>query len=412
MSKIIKSDQYVEALPCRLEPVDVDAFFINENEEAQSDLPEEQEGAPEEMENSGQETGENKQTVLGTDAGELDLSNLVQVARKIGSIIDGEQDQEIIDVSERSNSDSGSEPAEKGVTGVKVQPQINLDYAKKEAESIFSGAKEKAARFTEDAQNQAEKIFNQAKQEADTFSYSARQKAGEITKQASRDADLIVNTAKEQAEKALEKARRQGESVVAESEQKAKETVEKAGQEAAVILETARQEAVGIKEQAKQEGYQTGYQEGQAGAKKELEQQLTQVMLIAAAVEEVRAERILSSEPELLKLAVAIAEQIIGEELKVEPSQQLSIVRSALTRVPTINTVTLRINPEDRLTVAENLPILQKAFNEPKPVHLVEDPSIIAGSCFVETDQGNIDPRIKSQLEQIMIHLLKVGQLK
>ena len=43
MSKLIKSQQCREALPCRLEPVDVDSFFIDEpdpsSEEERNDAP-------------------------------------------------------------------------------------------------------------------------------------------------------------------------------------------------------------------------------------------------------------------------------------------------------------------------------------------------------------------------------------
>jgi flagellar assembly protein FliH len=78
----------------------------------------------------------------------------------------------------------------------------------------------------------------------------------------------------------------------------------------------------------------------------------------------------------------------------------------------TANKITLRIHSDDLPVIRENLVLLQSAFNEPKPIEIKEDCGISKGSCFIETDHGNLDARIKSQLERIMTELLKVGQIE
>ena len=40
------------------------------------------------------------------------------------------------------------------------------------------------------------------------------------------------------------------------------------------------------------------------------------------------------------------------------------------------------------------------------------DPGIGTGGCFIETELGNIDARLKTQLQLVLVELLKVGRLQ
>ena len=76
----------------------------------------------------------------------------------------------------------------------------------------------------------------------------------------------------------------------------------------------------------------------------------------------------------------------------------------ALTQVVSSNKIIVRINPEDiKLLEAENDSIGgQPAFSK---IRFESDTSIEKGGCFVETELGNIDARISSQLNEIIKQL-------
>jgi flagellar assembly protein FliH len=177
------------------------------------------------------------------------------------------------------------------------------------------------------------------------------------------------------------------------------------------LLKAATEESVHLKNQARQEGLETGRKEGAAQIQKELEQNLATAIALVNQAEEERLKRIGSSEQELLKLAVEIAEKIVGAELQLNPGAMLEITREALTRVATANNIIIRVNSEDYKRFMERSTTLQKAFTEPKMIRVEEDPGITPGNCFIETEHGNIDPRIKSQLEVIWAELLKAGAI-
>jgi flagellar assembly protein FliH len=314
---------------------------------------------------------------------------------------------------------------------------INLDHLAEVAaniESLFSGAKEQAGAIADEAQLHAGSIIDgaskragealeQAKQRANEITFGAEHKAGSIMGQASQQSDTIISLAKDQANLIIEGAQQKAEKSIEKTKHQAGVIVENANKEAARIIEDTQKQIVTllaeaneqsktIKEQAHQDGLAAGRSDAITVVRKELSDNLTQALTLINEIETERMQRLTSSEPELIKLAVSIAEKIIGEEIELDPVRQLRIIGEALARVTTANMLTIRIHSDDLQVVQDNLALLQSSFSEPKPIKVEEDCNITKGSCFIETDQGNLDARIKSQLDRIMAELLKVGRIE
>lgn len=470
MSKLYKSDECIEeAHPCRLEPIDVDAFFINHEfaENEASPTSDENFTNPEPMKSG---AGEYNQT---ENEQPFDISRISDFAEKLKAYIEGEQEQagaaEV--VKERVNpSQDGS--ADDSIADFREV----MEKAKREAEKIFCGAKSEADELTQSAKSQAEKLTQKAKFQAEELAQSARsqaellthsaknqaeeltqsaklqadsilegakskfqeltdgakqqansilegaqRQAGDITTSAGRQAEQLINEAKQQAEFITESANRKAAELLEKTQQQSDMTIKAAEEKAAELFETTKQQteemliiakkqAEEVKTQAKQEGFESGHAEGIVKAKQEYEEKLADALAIVAQAEEARLARIRASEPELLKLAVAIAEKIIGVELKTDPSVQVAIVKQALAGIPTAGTLTIKVNPEDYRFIEENLAEFQKVFSEPIPVKIQRDQGVEMGNCYIETDHGNIDARIKTQLDMIMAEILKMGR--
>lgn len=554
MSKIIKSRQFVEAHPCRLEPVDVDAFFINnpnpvENEanpepvataDTMADptkkgvsgtgFPEASKpdaGLVDESGNTEPDTAENSSTAAGFTAqtraretsptataktGELqglDLEHLANVAGQISSLIEnsrlqssaareadwqptGESTEQPAtaggntnrggDSSATSGSPAESFPAtplhtdelttaakkeaESIFGGAKAEANVLRENAKKEAESIFGGAKAQANVLKETAKKEAESIFGSARlqakelkenarieaesllegsrkqlseltagaekkastilsgaqKEAETITRSANREADSIVSGSKRQADLLMEATREKAAKLMDKIKQQADTVLADAQAKADQTVTAAKQEAeqlqassqaqaSAAVEAAKQEVAALREQARQEGLETGRQDAVNQVKQELNHNLTTALSLVVRAEAERVERIKSSETELLKLAVEIAEKIVGAELELDPARQLDIVHEALLRAANAESVEVRVHPDDLAICEQNLPQLQQAFSEPKPLRFTADPGLTPGSCFIETNLGNVDARLKPELDMILTELLKARQI-
>ncbi len=367
MSKIIKSHHCVEAHPCRLDPVDVDAFFVNNPEE---------EDAP----NSSSETDTETAATL---------EEILETIFPPGEIKEEEPNENIESDSENQEEETSESTEIEPKEPVAETPEVDMFKINLEAE----------------------KLLDQSKQEAGVLTKLAREKADNITGTAQEEASGIMEQAKTESARIIDKARVQADEIIDQAKKEAGETVNQAKQEVDKIISEARQQADELKAEAKKEGLAAGHKEGLAKAKKEIEQNLANSINIFAQAEEERVKRINSSEPELLRLVSGITEKIIGSELKNHPEQIVSVVREALTRVAVANSITVKINPDDEQLIQESLPSLQEVFSEPKTITLKADQSILRGDCFIETEHGKVDARIKSQLERVMNEILKAGQV-
>lgn len=362
MSKVIKSQHCVEAHPCRLDPVDVDAFFVNSQEENET---------PNSSSETDAETAATLEEILGT------------------TFFPGKKQEKESD----DFTDGKSENSEEKDT------ELNRSEADTPKVDLFK------------INLKAEKLIDQSKQEANAFTNLAREKAESITGDAKEEAAGIIELAKEEALQIKEQAGLDADEVIKKAQHEADEAISQAKQEAENIITQARRQAEELKTEAHKEGLAAGHQEGLAKAKQEIEANLRDSLNILSQAEEERVQRIASSEAELLKLVTGIAEKIIGSELKSHPEQIVFIVKEALSRVATANSIIVKINPEDLQIIRENLPALQEVFDEPKTIAIKEDQTILPGDCFIETENGKVDARIKSQLERIMNEILKAGQI-
>jgi flagellar assembly protein FliH len=196
------------------------------------------------------------------------------------------------------------------------------------------------------------------------------------------------------------------------AKQEASLLVGNAQAEAKQIVASATREAERIKTEAEQTGAAAGRQTGLKQIRQELAGKLAQALALLSTAEIEHQRRVLASEPEILKLAVAIASKIINAELTTDPKQRLALVKQALERYPQATTYKIRINPGDLQGLAPDiLPELQSVFTEPKIIEIVADETIAPGGCFIETDHGKIDARLQTQLELIADELIKVGTL-
>jgi flagellar assembly protein FliH len=181
--------------------------------------------------------------------------------------------------------------------------------------------------------------------------------------------------------------------------------------EAQQVVEAARQEAEQIKAKAQTVGEKEGRKSGLEKIQREMAANLAEAARILAVAEEERQLRILSSEAELLKLADGIAAKILNAELTLNPDARLGMVKAILSKFTAANRYRIRMNPADLEELAVDVvPELQSVFGEPKVIGTEADPSLGRGECFIETDHGNIDARIRTQMELIMKELFKVGQ--
>jgi flagellar assembly protein FliH len=174
---------------------------------------------------------------------------------------------------------------------------------------------------------------------------------------------------------------------------------------AQALVTQAQAQSDGIAEAART----MGHVEGVAAGRNEIDAQLAEsVTSLQGIVDEARAQRqsvIESAEPELVKLAMSIAERIVHEQISVNPNVVLENVRQALTRLVGREVVTLRVNPADLDTIRAHRDTIAGA-NDVEHLRVVEDQRVDRGGVVVETDAGTIDAKVSTQIREARRTLL------
>ena len=192
---------------------------------------------------------------------------------------------------------------------------------------------------------------------------------------------------------------------VAGGEGIAQQAITAARAEAAELIRAARAEA----EQIRLNARDAGLAEAAATLVHEREQLAAQ---LTAAREEINGERerfFREAEPELLKLAIAIAEKVIGREVSEHPDIVLDHIRKSVKRIKDKSELRIRVNPDDLQLVKEGRAELLASVDGVEKVEVTDDRRVGRGGCVIESPNGTLDGRIATQLRELERTIAKVA---
>lgn len=172
-----------------------------------------------------------------------------------------------------------------------------------------------------------------------------------------------------------------------------KRPVVEARVEARRILAEAEASAHELNERAERAAHESraaAYAEGREAALLEF----NQLLLDARAR---RDSALADAESDLLRLAVKIAEKIIGREVAQDPATLADIAAAALRHARQNETLTLRVNPADLPAVEAHRARLDPS-GRAGFLDLVADPRVRHGGCVIESASGTIDAQLDTQL--------------
>lgn len=168
------------------------------------------------------------------------------------------------------------------------------------------------------------------------------------------------------------------------------------------------EELESIRQEAYNEGYATGEREGFHSTQLKVRQEaevalaarLTSLEQVMSSLFAPIAEQDSQIERGLLLLVEHIARQVIQRELRSDSRQIEQVLREALKLLPMgANNVLLYINPQD----FEQIKALRERHEE--SWRIVEDASLLAGGCRVETEHSRIDASNETRIAQALAQL-------
>lgn len=196
------------------------------------------------------------------------------------------------------------------------------------------------------------------------------------------------NAVRTEALRLIDDAQTQAEVLIQEGQQRAIE-----------LISDAAAHAQELEDDARASGFAQGQSDGQAAAGAELDEML---VTMRGLVDVARAERhkiIEGAEPEIIRLAMMLAEKIVHQQISIDKEVVLSMARAAIARLINRETVTVRVNPADIETIRSNKDKML-ANTDIEHLRIVEDMRVDRGGVVMETESGTIDAKVATQLKE------------
>jgi flagellar biosynthesis/type III secretory pathway protein FliH len=105
---------------------------------------------------------------------------------------------------------------------------------------------------------------------------------------------------------------------------------------------------------------------------------------------------------ELVELARALAERLLGEELRLAPERVVALARQALAEARGARQITIEAHPEDLRMLEASVESLSV---EGGAIRLLGNPNRSAGNLKIVTEVGVLDASLSPQLERLALKL-------
>jgi flagellar assembly protein FliH len=248
---------------------------------------------------------------------------------------------------------------------------------------------------------EADAFMSQWGKEKDAMIASAKAEAERIVREAEGAAFEEVRRKTNQAQKLRQEAEEEAAKLVAEAEKRVAELEATAASK----VEAAEREAA---KKGREEGREEGYKEGVA----EVERLVGRLHVILDRAMDKRAEILAETETQVIELVLLVAKKVVKVISENQKSVVVQNIQQALRKLKTKSDVIVRVNLADLQLATEHVKDFVQMTENAKKLQIIEDSTVDRGGCVIETDFGEIDARIASQLSELEEKILDVAPIR
>jgi flagellar assembly protein FliH len=271
-----------------------------------------------------------------------------------------------------------------------------------EPEELEAAAEEEYEGPTvEDFRREAEAFKGEWEKEKAEMIANAKAEAERIVKEAEHVAFDEVKNKNNQAKKIRQEAETEAEKILSDTKRNAEE-----------IERKAQESASEIEKEAYDKGYNEGHEQGYKDGSEEVSRLIEQLHAIITKAIDKRNQIIEDSETQLINMVLMIANKVIKVISENQKNVVINNVIQALRKLKSRGDVVIRVNLADLQLTTEHTRDFMDRIENVKSITVLEDSSVDRGGCIIETDFGQIDARISSQLKDIEERILEMMPIR
>lgn len=229
-----------------------------------------------------------------------------------------------------------------------------------------------------------EKMISEAQEEAGRILKEAEDQAFRQVKEKTESAQLEKKQAEEEAEQIHAAAEKDAERIIAEAQEKAKQ----------------------IEHDAFERGRRQGEEAGIEQGKSEIQRVIERFHVVLAKAIERRNDIIEESEAQMIHLVLTIVKKVIKVISENQKNVVVNNIVESLQKLKAKTDVVVRVNLSDLDIATKHKEDILKMAERVQSITIAEDTTVDSGGCIIETDFGEIDARIASQLREIEDRIL------
>jgi flagellar assembly protein FliH len=226
------------------------------------------------------------------------------------------------------------------------------------------------------------------------------------------EAERILSDAREQAAREAESRAKEGEGIRQAAEAEAQGIIEEARENIRQLEEESRLTLEHEKKEALDSGRNAGREEGYAQGQAEVERLIQRTQTVLERAQDKRGEILVETEQEIVDLVLLLTRKVVKAITESQRTVILQNVVQALRKVKSRGSVIIRVNMADLKLTTEHTKNFIQMMEGVKGIQVVEDSTVGPGGCIIETDFGEIDARISSQLAELEDKIMEVSPIK
>lgn len=166
-------------------------------------------------------------------------------------------------------------------------------------------------------------------------------------------------------------------------------------------IETIEARSEEISKQAYAKGFVEGQKVGEEAQNEKLKETLKALRMVLAELDAAKKELYQDAEREAVELGLRIARKIVCHEVSVDHATIFRVLREAFKKVGDQKEIHVKIHPSD-IQVINDAGFDVSGLSKGKGLVVLEPgDGICRGECVIETDFGDIDARMESQLQTV-----------
>jgi flagellar assembly protein FliH len=252
---------------------------------------------------------------------------------------------------------------------------------------------------------------DELRQEAELFKSQWGSEREAMIRSAQVEADGIIKNAEEAAFQEVKRRTDEAQSLKREAQDTAEKLVADAEQKAQETLTAAQTSAENERQTAQDQGFLAGRDAGFNDGKSEVDRLVERTQTVLERMQEKRAQIFAEAEKQLIDLVLLISRKVIKTISENQKGVIIANVTEALKKVKSKGEVIIRVNTADMKLTSEHTRDFIQMLESGNTIQVHEDTSVDQGGCIIETDFGEIDARISSQLAEMEARILEIAPI-